>query len=175
MGGANWREVFNNKIMKLIHPIEPVFITQRFGENPNVYKQFGLKGHNGLDYRTKQPDTPLGKRYIIAPEDGVIEETGNEGNKGYGIYLRIRHTDGSQSTLGHLTKIYTAKGTKVKKGDRVALSGNTGFSTAPHLHWGFRPKNWDKSNGYAGYIDQLPLIGKESEPECTKCCPKHCK
>ena len=158
--------------MRFIHPVDKVSITQHFGENPQTYAQFGLKGHNGIDYRTRFVDSPLGRRYVLAPAAGTIEEVGNQGTKGYGIYCRIRHEDGSQSTLGHFTKLYVKLGLLVKKGDRIALSGNTGFSSGPHIHWGWRPKNLDSKNGFAGYEDQEKMIG--DEPECNIKCPKHC-
>ena len=141
--------------MRFIHPVDKVSITQHFGENPQTYAQFGLKGHNGIDYRTRFVDSPLGRRYVLAPAAGTIEEVGNQGTKGYGF-----------------TKLYVKLGLLVKKGDRIALSGNTGFSSGPHIHWGWRPKNLDSKNGFAGYEDQEKMIG--DEPECNKKCPKHC-
>lgn len=153
------KHLIETSMKRFIHPMDPVFITQRFGERPEVYGKFGLKGHNGIDYRTKFFDSPLGRRYIVAPDSGFIEETGNQGNKGYGVFLRIRHDDGSQSVLGHCTKLYVKQGDRVTKGSRVALSGNTGFSSGAHVHWGWRPKNWDVKNGYAGYVDQEGMIG----------------
>ena len=143
---------------RFIHPIDKIFITQKFGERPAVYAQFGLKGHNGIDYRTRFFDSPLGRRYVVAPDSGTVEEVGNQGSKGYGIFVRLRHDDGSQSILAHLTKSYVGVGKKVSQGDKLALTGNTGFSSGPHLHWGFRPKNWDVKNGYAGYVNQEPFI-----------------
>lgn len=142
----------------LIHPIDKVYITQKFGERPEVYKQFGLKGHNGIDYRTRFWDSPLGRRYVVSPLGGRIIEVGNQGNKGYGIFVRIQHNGTSQSVLGHLTKSYVKVGQVVKQGDRVGLTGNTGFSSGPHLHFGFRPDKFNQKNGFAGYIDQLDLI-----------------
>lgn len=142
----------------MIHPIDKVYITQYFGERPEVYKQFGLKGHNGIDYRTKFWDSPLGRRYVVAPTGGQIIEVGDQGNKGYGKFIRIKHKGTSQSVLGHLTKSYVKVGQIVKEGERVGLTGNTGFSSAPHLHWGFRPDRWKQDNGYAGYVNQLKYI-----------------
>jgi chromosome segregation ATPase len=49
-------------------------------------------------------------------------------------------------------------GQEVTEGQQVGLSGNTGFSTGPHLHWGIFPIPRDRNNGYAGYIDQTSLI-----------------
>lgn len=145
--------------MKLKHPLDKVFITQLFGLNPQVYKQFGLKGHNGIDYRTKFIDSPLGKRYVTAAADGVIEEVRYD-LKGYGIHIRQRLSDGSLLIYGHLTKPYVALKAKVKAGDRIGLTGNTGFSSGPHLHFEYRPAGWEKNgkNGYGGSIDPLPYF-----------------
>jgi len=142
----------------MIHPIDKVYITQKFGERPEVYRTFGLKGHNGIDYRTRFIDSPLAHRYVVAPDGGKIIEVGNQGSKGYGMFIRIQHKGTSQSVLGHLSKQYVKVGQVVKSGDTMGLTGNTGFSSGPHLHWGFRPNKWKQNNGFAGYIDQLSLI-----------------
>lgn len=142
----------------MIHPIDKVFYTQMFGERPEVYKQFGLKGHNGIDYRTRFLDSPLGKRYIVAALEGIVREVRWD-IKGYGIHVRIDHPDGGLTIYGHLTKPYVEKGQSVKQGERIGLSGNSGFSSAPHLHFEYRPQGWETSkNGYAGAINPLPLL-----------------
>lgn len=145
--------------MKLTHPIDKVFITQMFGVNPRVYAQFGLKGHNGIDYRTRFIDSPLGRRYVMAAADGFIEQTRADSG-GYGTHIRIRHPDGSLTIYGHLSKTYVSKDQEVKQGQRIGLSGNTGFSSGPHLHFEYRPAKWEKSikNGFAGAVDPLPYI-----------------
>ena len=71
------------------------YITQEFGKNPQVYSQFGLKGHNGIDLRAKV-GTPL-----FAPFEGKVK-AGNQGDKGYGKYIRI-YKDNLEVILGHLT------------------------------------------------------------------------
>lgn len=149
---------------KISLPIDRIFITQEFGENPQIYKQFGLNGHNGMDFRTRfltAPEpTPLGRREIFATMDGKVIEVKNEGSKGYGLYVRIEHRGNEQTIYGHLTKAYVQVGTLVKAGSVIALSGNTGFSSGPHLHYGWRPENWNPSNGFAGYEDPRKLFGK---------------
>lgn len=155
------------------HPIDRVHITQNFGLNPKVYKQFGLNGHNGIDYRTAfQDETPKGKRYITAALTGEVIEVGNQGNAGYGIFVRMKHGK-AQTIYAHLTKSYVKVGDKLNEGDRLGLSGNTGFSTGPHLHFGFRPENWQEiyNDGFKGYVDPLPFI--EKKHGCTHC-PIHC-
>ena len=144
--------------MKLYYPIKPVFITQKFGERPEVYKQFGLNSHNGVDFRTKFDDTPLGKRYVYAAADGKILKLGNEGNKGYGKYVQLTHTGGAQTLYAHLHKFYVKEGQKIKVGEKIALTDNTGFSSAPHLHFGYRPAGYDYFNGNKGYVDPFPFF-----------------
>lgn len=145
-------------IMKLSYPLDKIYITQKFGGNPQIYKQFGLKGHNGVDFRVRFVDSPLGRRYVTASADGVVEIVRADSG-GYGTHIRLRHKDGSMTIYGHLTKSYVSKNDKVKNGQRIALTGNTGFSSGPHLHWEYRPAGWEKNtkNGYAGAVDPLPF------------------
>ncbi len=142
--------------------MDPVVLTQRFGENPKIYAQFGMKGHNGIDYRTRFIDSPLGHRYVTAAATGKVIEARDEGSKGYGKYIRLEHPDGSQTVYGHLWKFYVSIGQQIAVGQRIALSDNTGFSTGPHLHFGYRPQGWQKNlnNGYSGYVDPLPFLAQ---------------
>jgi murein DD-endopeptidase MepM/ murein hydrolase activator NlpD len=140
---------------KLDWPIDKVYITQKFGERPEVYKQFGMKGHNGIDFRTRFIDSPLGRRYITAAKKGKVIEVGNQGNGGYGVFIRLQH-DGTEQTLyGHLKKAYVIVGEVVGTGERIGLSDNTGFSTGAHLHFSWRKDGWEKNynNGYKGWVD----------------------
>ena len=71
---------------------------------------------------------------IFATGDGTVIESGwNSG--GFGNYVVIDHGYGLQSTYGHLSQIRVAKGTNVKRGDLIGLSGSTGTSSGPHLHY----------------------------------------
>jgi murein DD-endopeptidase MepM/ murein hydrolase activator NlpD len=131
------------------------YVTQMFGKNPDIYKQFGLKGHNGIDFRAKV-GTPL-----YASCDGTIK-IGNDGAGGYGKYVRI-FKDNLELVYGHLSKILVEDGQKVYMGDKIALSGNTGFSTGPHLHFGLRfrdekGKITNYLNGYLGYTDPATYL-----------------
>lgn len=143
----------------LYHPLDKVFITQKFGENPVHYSKYGMKGHDGVDYRTRFLDSPLAKRYVSAALDATVEVVRWD-IKGYGVHVRLRHPDGSMTIYGHLTKPYVSKGDKVKAQQIIGLSGNTGDSSGPHLHFEFRPPGWEKqtNNGYAGAVDPSPLM-----------------
>ena len=144
----------------MIYPLSKVFITQKFGENKKLYEKYGMIGHNGLDFRTKFWDTPLGRRYIYAIQYGVITDIKWD-KTGYGYHIRQRGKDGHY-LYAHLSKIYVAKNQTVNEGKILGISGSTGDSTAPHLHFGWRPLNFDYGNGYAGYEDPEKLFKKAS-------------
>lgn len=142
--------------MELSYPLDKIFITQHFGERPQIYKP--LKGHDGIDFRTKFEDSPDGKRIVTCAAAGIVKKVGDQGTKGYGRYVRIEHPDGSETVYGHLTMSYIKPKQEVDEGEKLGVSGNTGFSSAPHLHFGYRPANYNSTNGFGGYIDPLPFL-----------------
>ncbi|KKR48549.1 MAG: Peptidase M23 [Candidatus Magasanikbacteria bacterium GW2011_GWC2_40_17] len=84
--------------------------------------------HNGIDIGISI-GTP-----IYASDDGVIEKSGwNTG--GYGYMILINHGNGIKTRYGHNSKLFVSAGEDVRKGDVIALSGSTGRSTGPHLHF----------------------------------------
>lgn len=137
-------------------------ISQQFGERPEVYAQFGLKGHNGLDFAI-----PNGT-FVLSIGDGKVIDRGYEGpKKGYGRYLKIQH-DGYQSTYAHLQECFVKTGDTVKAGQKIAASDNTGFSSGSHLHMSLKQTNaqgqvLNADNGYKGAIDPLPLLEPKLE------------
>jgi murein DD-endopeptidase MepM/ murein hydrolase activator NlpD len=143
----------------------PCRITQRFGERPDVYGQFGLKGHEGIDLAGPVPGQLVS---IYAPYDGVIYEVGDQGKKGYGKFIRLRtfpSKNGQKRELvfGHLSVIGVKLGDEVRFGDSIGIMGSTGFATAPHLHFGLRRidaagKVIDYGNGFTGYVDFLDYL-----------------
>ena len=150
--------------MKLILPIDPFQLTQEFGVNAADYARFGLKGHNGWDIRTIYPDTPNGKRSILAPQDIAFYRQGNEGNDGFGLYFEvITYTSKGmwKHTFAHCDHIDVF--IKRNQGEVMAVSDNTGNSTAPHLHWTvkrLKPDGTvkDYSNGYFGAVNPQEYI-----------------
>ena len=83
--------------------------------------------HNGIDI-------PVGMfTPVMAAADGVVVTVGADRN-GWGNYVMINHGDGNASLYAHLSQFKVSSGQYVKKGDVIALSGNTGRSTGPHLH-----------------------------------------
>lgn len=104
-------------------------LTSGFGMRRHpIHRVF--KMHQGVDF-----SVPVGTP-VYATGDGVIEFAGT--NSGYGLAVRIRHPKAKRVTLyAHLSKIEDGirPGTRVERGQVIAYSGNTGLSTAPHLHY----------------------------------------
>ena len=142
--------------MKLSLPLKKCIVTQHFGQNPAMYKQFGILGHNGIDF-----DAPMGTP-ILAVADGVISEAKED--SGYGITIReiVQQDKKAEIVYGHLQKLLCKVGDVVKQGDTIGLTDNTGFSTGPHLHLGIRFLDGnniiDYNNGYFGSVDPYPLF-----------------
>ncbi|WP_226367008.1 M23 family metallopeptidase [Pseudonocardia sp. ICBG162] len=82
--------------------------------------------HYGLDIANRI-GTP-----IFAVADGVVEKSGPA--NGFGLWVVVRHPDGSRSVYGHINQAFVAVGEHVAAGDRIAEVGNRGQSTGPHLH-----------------------------------------
>jgi murein DD-endopeptidase MepM/ murein hydrolase activator NlpD len=83
--------------------------------------------HRGIDIATR------GGTPVIAPADGVVTFAGKKG--GLGKLVVIDHGYGKITRYAHLKKQLVRRGAHVNRGDKIALVGNTGRSTAPHLHY----------------------------------------
>jgi murein DD-endopeptidase MepM/ murein hydrolase activator NlpD len=83
--------------------------------------------HEGIDW-----SCPVGTA-VKASCAGTIASAG--WSNGYGYCITITHSDGKQTRYGHLSKILVSAGDKVTQGEKIALSGNTGRSTGPHVHF----------------------------------------
>jgi murein DD-endopeptidase MepM/ murein hydrolase activator NlpD len=90
----------------------------------------GVRRHLGIDIAARE-GTP-----IHATAAGVVEFAGWDEN--FGHYLIIDHTDGYKTHYGHNRALLVSVGDAVVKGELIALSGNTGRSSAPHLHYEIR-------------------------------------
>ena len=109
------------------HPCAGFKVTQDFYQNPQNYAQFNMPGHNGTDFATPQ-GTP-----VKSMADGVVLYAGVDA--AYGNYVRVFHKAlAAHSFYAHLRSVNTEAGAKVRTGDVIGDSGNTGNSTGPHLH-----------------------------------------
>lgn len=145
--------------MKLRLPFDGSYvITQLFGENPQYYAQYGLPAHNGVDY-----GTPVGTP-ILAAADGFVMDASLD-STGYGLYVKVDH--GEHYTLyAHLSVFSVEFGNAVLAGDQLGLSGNTGNSTGPHLHFGLRKNAYSADDLWRGWINPRLYIA-EDEGEVT--------
>ncbi len=101
----------------------PGYITSPYG-----YRKRFKRQHKGVDLKINIGDT------IYAAFDGRVRLTKYEA-KGYGYYVVVRHTNDLETVYGHLSRFLVKPDQYVKAGDPIALGGNTGRSTGPHLHF----------------------------------------
>ena len=101
----------------------PGYITSPYG-----YRRRFRRMHKGVDLKVNIGDT------IRAAFDGRVRITNFE-RRGYGNYVVVRHTNDLETVYGHLSGFLVEPGTYVKAGQPIALGGNTGRSTGPHLHF----------------------------------------
>ncbi len=107
-----------------IKPISGGRLTSRFGRRPT---RGASTNHKGVDWAT-----PTGTA-VFASCGGTVAKAG--WGSGYGYVVYINHPDGRQTRYGHLSKVLVSPGQTVSQGQKIALSGNTGISTGPHLHF----------------------------------------
>lgn len=125
------------QILTIARPVDKKFeISSPYGwrylEGKDVF-------HNGVDFRTPE-ETP-----IYACEDGIIFRSGWESeydhDRGFGLRIwQVSKIEEHQFFIwyGHLSKALVNEGDKIKRGDLIGFTGNTGHSTNPHLHIGIR-------------------------------------
>lgn len=90
-----------------------------------------MREHHGVDYLVPEGTA------VFATADGVVESL-SEKNTTHGKAITIDHGNGYETSYSHLLDIRVKKGQSVKRGDIIALSGNSGLSFAPHLHYEVR-------------------------------------
>ena len=112
--------------------ISPVDVKYRLGDGFRFREKHPVLGtprmHYGQDF-----EVPYGTE-VYATGNGTVIEAGWN-SMGFGNFVVIDHGYGLRSTYGHLSRINVPKGLKVKRGDLLGLSGNTGTSSGPHLHY----------------------------------------
>lgn len=116
-------------------PVQPVRITQQFGgtefskRNPQAY---GRSFHNGTDF-----GVPVGTP-VNPVAGGTVRDTGNtdqfRGCQSYGKWVLVDHGNGLSTLYAHLSAINTSAGAGISSDQILGYSGNTGYSTGPHLH-----------------------------------------
>lgn len=129
-------------------PLTNVFITQMFGKTVDSVRLYTSGSHSGTDFRASI-GTP-----VLAMASGTVVASGDTDatcrGASFGKWVFIKYDNGLASTYGHLSLVSAKNGARVTPGQIVAYSGNTGHSTAPHLHVSLYPS------------DAVDVSGKES-------------
>src|SRR3989338_943474 len=120
----------------LTWPLSNPLITQKFGNTDfakartDIYKN---NFHNGIDFRA-----PMGTP-VLAAEEGFVKSSGNSDllcpGSAYGKWILIEHPNKLTSLYGHLSLVKASVNSKVLRGGIIAYSGDSGFTTGPHLHF----------------------------------------
>lgn len=97
------------------------------------HKTQGLHGYNSVDI-----GIPVGSTLYAAAGGQIILARPSGYNGGYGKYVIISHDNGTQTVYGHMSKVFVTEGQIVERGEIIGLTGNTGRSTGPHLHFEIR-------------------------------------
>ena len=109
------------------------------------------RAHKGVDFAVPQ-GTP-----VMAANSGVVDKA--EAHKDFGNLVTVKHDDGTTTLYGHNSKILVAKGQRVEAGQQIALSGNTGISSGPHLHF-----ETSKGAAFGSQVDPGTLIAGLGNP-----------
>ena len=126
-------------IRKMKAPVNPVKgkITSKFGIR-TAPTAGASTNHNGVDV-----GVPVGTS-VVAPWDGAVADTYTN-DKG-GLQLILKHSNGYRTGYAHLSEVSVKKGESVKAGQQVCLSGNTGITSGPHLHFTLTDPKGNKVN-----------------------------
>ena len=136
------REVFYNKkealllkhsvlkeTLPTLYPVDVPYTSSSFGWRRDPF--LGIRAfHKGLDFSAAHGEK------IRSTGAGMVTMVGK--GKNYGNFLKIKHGDGLETRYAHSSKILVKKGDIVEKNQVIALVGNTGRSTGPHLHYEIR-------------------------------------
>lgn len=151
-----------------ICPVAPVMnrveISSPFGYRVHPVLKYA-RFHRGIDFNVKAGNP------VFATGDGVVESI-EINMKGYGRQVVIDHGFGYKTRYAHLSSISVTEGMNVKRGDRIALSGNTGLSSGPHLHYEviYKGKNvnpyfyFDRDITLEQYSDMVSKAGDAALP-----------
>jgi murein DD-endopeptidase MepM/ murein hydrolase activator NlpD len=116
--------------------------TGKLPVNAKLGQPFKGRSHPGVDI-----PLPVGTE-VQCPVAGVVEIATSHPDAG--LYVNVKTADGGKQRFLHLSKILVSAGQKIKAGDVIGLSGNTGKSTGPHLHW----EKW-AGNDYSSAINPV--------------------
>ncbi len=113
-------------------PLDSIYVTQKFGITIDAVRLYASGTHNGMDFRAR---TPVQVKAMLS---GTVTGAGDTDltcpGASYGRWVLIRHNNGLSTLYAHLSLIKVNEGETVSTGQIVGYTGNTGYSTGPHLH-----------------------------------------
>jgi len=116
----------------LLWPLDNIRITQKFGRTTDSGRLYTSGTHNGVDFGVSTGNN------VYASLGGVVEGVGNTDQYpkclSYGRWVLIKHNNGLSTLYAHLSLTSVLVGQSVSTGQVIGFSGNTGYSTGPHLH-----------------------------------------
>jgi hypothetical protein len=142
----------------LAWPTNYDLITQPFGVNPEIYRRYGLPGHEGVDIRAV-----MGSPIYASASGRVYRVHDGRDSNPYGIHVRIRHPGGYKTVYAHLKEALVNLDEEVSVGQRIGLADSTGNSSGSHLHLTLK-KEGASSRGETVFpsdiIDPTPFLQK---------------
>ena len=143
-------------LLPTIMPIDAQRIGSSFGRRLDPIAGIGAM-HEGIDF-SADVGTP-----VLASAGGVVVTS--EYHPQYGYMIDIDHGNDFSSRYAHLARLDVKQGQIVKRGQKIAASGNTGRSTGPHLHFEVRFKGVAQNPGrFLKQVGALPLVAGATEP-----------
>jgi hypothetical protein len=139
-------------------PAESRAITQHFGENPHLYAEFNLPGHEGVDFHA-----PVGTK-VFCVAVGQVRHVFQDLGHPYGINVRVAHADGYETIYAHLHEAHVQPGQQVRAGQMLGLAGETGRVFGAHLHLTLK-REGETHPGYRNnIINPWPFLAPLLEP-----------
>ncbi|WP_105970841.1 M23 family metallopeptidase [Streptomyces geranii] len=134
------------KAASWVDPVKKYTLSASFNQAGNMWSST----HSGQDFAV-----PSGTKVVAAHGGTVVKAGGNGAGDGsaYGNAVVIKHGNGTYSQYAHLSKINVKVGQVVATGQRIALSGNTGNSSGPHLHFEIRT-----TANYGSAVDPVAFL-----------------
>ncbi|MET7477073.1 M23 family metallopeptidase [Streptomyces sp. NPDC005648] len=129
-----------------VHPVKKYKLSARFAQAGSMW----TSTHSGQDFAVAS-----GTEVVAAHGGTVVKAGGNGAGDGpaYGNAIVIKHGNGTYSQYAHLSRIDVKVGQVVRTGQHIALSGNTGNSSGPHLHFEIR-----RTANYGSAIDPVAFL-----------------
>ncbi|MEG1954740.1 MAG: M23 family metallopeptidase [Mucinivorans sp.] len=144
----------NQNRINAIPSIQPIdnpkltLLTSNFGRSIQPFYKT-IHYHTGIDYSVAEGTA------VFATADGYVQEITTRGSS-TGLSMTVVHANGIETFYANLSKTFGQVGSRVARGDVIAFSGNTGLSSAPHLHYEVR-KNGKAVNPLSYFFVELDI------------------